>query len=310
MSNLVYVTQHLKQKLAAIPGANPDKEVLTLIKNNEGGYYFENIDGNYWRVFTFLNHTKSYDQVLTEAQAFEGGKAFGNFQAQLADLSTHYIIDTIPDFHNVAYRLENLDRAIAADTVKRLDKVRAEIEFIDTRRAQIGRVLQLGRDGILPKRIIHNDTKFNNILLDVHDKAQCVIDLDTVMPGYVAYDFGDAIRTIINTAAEDEADLSLINLNIPLFKAYTKGYLLQAAAFLTDAELNSLIDGVLLLPYTQFVRFLSDYLDGDRYYKIHSPQHNLQRAKAQLQLFKKLEDAKDSLNDIILKTWSRVKKNS
>jgi Ser/Thr protein kinase RdoA (MazF antagonist) len=309
MSNLVYVTNHLKQKLAAIPGANPDKEVLTLIENNDGGYFIENTNGNYWRVFTFLKDTKSYDQVLTAPQATEGGKAFGKFQAQLADLDTELIVDTIPNFHNVEYRLQNLDKAIAADSVKRLNKVQAEIEYIDQRREKMGRILQLGRDGVLPKRIIHNDTKFNNILLDIHDKAQCVIDLDTVMPGYVAYDFGDAIRTIINTAAEDESDLSLINLNIALFTAYTKGYLQQATDFLTEAELHSLIDGVLLLPYTQFVRFLSDYLDGDRYYKIHSPQHNLQRARAQLQLLKKLEEAKDQLNDIILKTWNKVKKN-
>jgi hypothetical protein len=308
MNNLVKVTQHLKEKLKTIPGANPDKEVLTLIENKTTGYYFEDTEGNFWRVFTFLKDTKSYDQVLTTAQAFEGGKAFGKFQALLSDLDTRYITDTIPNFHNVNYRLQNLDRAIAADDAKRLSKVLPEIEWIEERKVSMGTILKLGNNGALPQRIIHNDTKFNNVLLDMHDKAQCVIDLDTVMPGYVAYDFGDAIRTIVNKAPEDEPDLNLITLNIPLFTAYTKGYLQQAVSFLTQGELNSLIEGVLLLPYTQYVRFLTDYIDGDRYYKIHSPQHNLQRARAQFQLLKKLEEAKDQLTDIILKTWNKYKK--
>ncbi len=303
MNNLMLVTQHLSEKLKNIKGADPEKEILSLVKTTDNGFYIEDTDGNFWRVFNFLNNTKSYDLVTTETQAFEGGKAFGRFQALLADLDTELIVDTIPDFHNIEYRLLNLDKAIAADTEKRLSKVAPEIEFVNQRRAQMSRVLQAGRAGFLSQRIIHNDTKFNNVLLDQQDHAQCVIDLDTVMPGYVAYDFGDAIRTIINTAAEDEADLDLIKLNIPLFTAYVKGYLQQTVNFLTEAEVDSLIDGALLLPYMQGVRFLTDYLDGDRYFKTHSPQHNLQRAKAQFQLVKKLEEARETLNDIIIKTW-------
>jgi Ser/Thr protein kinase RdoA (MazF antagonist) len=218
------------------------------------------------------------------------------------------LIDTIPDFHNIDSRLANLDMAIAADIAHRLNKLSAEIEFADNRRTAMRRVLEAGRAGVLPQRIIHNDTKFNNVLLDEHDRAQCVIDLDTVMPGYAAYDFGDAIRTIINNAAEDEPDLKRVNLNIPLFTAYTKGYTQQAGDFLTAAEVNSLIDGVLLMPYMQGVRFLTDYLNGDVYYKIHSPWHNLQRAQAQFQLVIKLEEAKETLNNVILKTWQHEKK--
>jgi Ser/Thr protein kinase RdoA (MazF antagonist) len=303
MNNLVNVTRHLKDKLKAVPGADPEKQVLTLIENNDSEYFIEDSAGSYWRVFLFLNNTKSYDQVLTERQAFEGGRAFGRFQAMLADMDTKLVIDTIPNFHNIEFRLANLDKAIAADSAHRLNKVSPEIEFINQRRQEMGWILQLGSMGVLSERIIHNDTKFNNVLLDEHDHAQCVIDLDTVMPGYVAYDFGDAIRTIINNAPEDEPDLNLIRLNIPLFTAYTKGYLKQATKFLTEAEVNSLIDGVLLIPYMQVVRFLTDYLNGDIYYKIHSPWHNLQRTQAQLQLVKKLEEAKETLNNIILKTW-------
>jgi hypothetical protein len=216
-------------------------------------------------------------------------------------------VDTIPYFHNIEYRLANLDVAIEQDAAKRLNKLSPEIEFINKRRLSMSKVLQMGAIGALPLRIIHNDTKFNNVLLDDHDHAQCVIDLDTVMPGYVAYDFGDAIRTIINTAPEDEPDLSLIQLNVPLFTAYVKGYLQQTKDFLTEAEVNSLVDGALLLPYIQGVRFLTDYLNGDLYFKVHSPRHNLQRAQAQFQLVKKLEDAREQLDNIVLKIWGKVK---
>jgi Ser/Thr protein kinase RdoA (MazF antagonist) len=303
MNNLVIVTSHLKEKLRAAPGADPEKEVLTLIENNEGGYCVEDETGNYWRVFLFLSNTKSYDQVLTEQQAFEGGKAFGRFQAMLADLDPALIVDTIPNFHNIEFRLANLDNAIAINSVNRLQEVSPEIALINKRRTEMNTILQLGRAGVLPQRIIHYDTKFNNVLLDENDHAQCVIDLDTVMPGYVAYDFGDAIRSIINTAPEDESNLDLIQLNTHLFAAYVKGYLKHTINFLTEAEVNSLINGVLLLPYMQGVRFLTDYLNGDIYYKIHSPSHNLQRAKAQLQLFKRLEESEAALNEIILETW-------
>jgi len=308
IDNIVHVTDHLKQKLGQMHGAKSEREVLALIAAGNGLFFTKDVAGNYWRVFTFLSNTKSYDQVLTEKQAFEGGKAFGTFQALLADLDPGLLIDTIPNFHNIGFRLSNLDKAIEADTAHRLNKLASEIEFVNERREAMMRILEAGRAGLLPERIVHNDTKFNNVLLDEHDKAQCVIDLDTVMPGFVAYDFGDAIRTIINNAPEDEPDMKLINLNIPLFTAYTKGYVQQAAGFLTEAEVNSLIDGVLLLPYMQGVRFLTDYLNGDTYFKIHSPWHNLERARAQFQLVKKLEEAKDTLNNIILKNWQHEKK--
>ena len=308
MNNLVIVTRHLKEKMKAIPFSNPEKEVSTLIENKEGGYFIKDTTGGYWRVFLFLKETKSYDQVFTKQQAFEGGKAFGRFQALLADLDKNLLVDTIPNFHNIEYRLTNLDKAIELNAANRLKKVSPEIDFINGRREQMCLILKQGREGILPQRIIHNDTKFNNVLLDENDKAQCVIDLDTVMPGYVAYDFGDAIRTIINTAAEDEPDINLVQLNIPLFSAYAKGYMEQTVNFLTEAEISSLIDGVLLIPYMQVVRFLTDYLDGDAYYKVHFPEHNLQRTLAQLQLVKKLEEARNDLESIIVKTWNEKTK--
>ncbi|HWZ15943.1 MAG TPA: aminoglycoside phosphotransferase family protein [Mucilaginibacter sp.] len=307
MDNIANVTRHLKDKLTNIPGSDPGKEVLNLVENNNNGYYIEDDSGNYWRVFHFLNDTKSYDQVVNETQAFEGGKAFGRFQALLSDMDPDLVVDTIPNFHNIEHRLSNFDKAIAADAAKRASSVGEEVEFINRRRESMSRILLLGRAGILPKRIIHNDTKFNNVLLDESDHAQCVIDLDTVMPGYVAYDFGDAVRTTINAAAEDEPHLEKIKLNMPLFTAYANGYLSQTAGFLTDPEVDSLIDGALLLPYMQGVRFLTDYLDGDKYFKIHSPEHNLQRTRAQFCLVNKLEEAEDRLKEIISDIWDTLK---
>jgi len=303
MNNILHVTRHLKEKL----GPCAESGTLTVILTKDNQPFLEDANGNYWRVFYFMKGTRSYDQVETEKQAFEGGKAFGHFVALLSDLDISLVKDSIPNFHNIEYRLANLQKAIEADSADRLKLVTPEIEFIKSRAGKMSDILELGKAGILPKRIVHNDTKFNNVLLDGDDRAQCVIDLDTVMPGYVACDFGDSIRTIINTAAEDEADTNKIDLNTPLFEAYTKGYLQEAKDFLTDAEKNSLIKGVLLMPYIQAVRFLTDYLEGDVYFKIHSPEHNLQRTRAQLALIKKLDEKEDLLSQIILKTLENYK---
>jgi len=307
MQNLLYVTEHLKLKLAEIPGTDLEKEVMTIVETHDGKPYFQDSDGNYWRVFHFLKYTRSYDQVTTGQQAYEGGKAFGRFQALLADMEPGLIKDTIPDFHNVESRLGKFEQAVKADKVGRLHNVLPEVEFIRQRIDEMSEILRLGRAGKLPLRIVHNDTKFNNVLLNTDDQAQCVIDLDTVMPGYVAYDFGDSIRTIANTASEDEQNIELIDINISLFESYTKGYLKEAINFLTEYELNSLLKGTLLLPYAQTVRFLTDYLEGDHYYKIHSPDHNLQRTRAQLALVKKLEENRDKLDQIIIDTWNQYK---
>ena len=307
MQNLLYVTEHLKLKLAEIPGTDLEKEVMTIVETHDGKPYFQDSDGNYWRVFHFLKDTRSYDQVTTGQQAYEGGKAFGRFQALLSDMDPGLIKDTIPDFHNIASRLTKFEHAVKTDKVGRLHKVLPEVEFIRQRVYEMSEILRLGRAGKLPLRIVHNDTKFNNVLLNEDDHAQCVIDLDTVMPGYVAYDFGDSIRTIANTAPEDEVNIGLIDINTSLFESYTNGYLEEAVYFLTESELDSLLKGALLLPFAQTVRFLTDYLEGDHYYKIRSPDHNLQRTRAQLALVKKLEENRDKLGQIIIDIWHQYK---
>lgn len=301
MKNIELVIKHLKQK--TLFATDADKNVLTLVNCKNGQTYFKDEDGNHWRVFYFLSNTRSYDSITTPQQAQQGGMAFGRFQSLLSDLDPTLLIQTIPNFLNIEKRLNDFHLAIENDSAGRVIEVTAEIYFLLERAEGMIEILQLGKTGILPLRITHNDTKFNNVLLDQEDHFQCVIDLDTVMPGYVAYDFGDAIRTIINKGAEDEPDLNKIQLNIPLFEAFTQGYLSETNSFLTGQEVKSLIKGVLLLPYMQAVRFLTDYLQGDIYYKVHSTSHNLQRTRAQIQLVKMLEKNSCGLQDIIEKEW-------
>jgi len=300
MRNTKIVLDHLKSKIAHLGAEHVRKATLTLVPTTSGGLYHRDEAGNYWRMFLLIEGTKSYDIVTTTAQAYAGGKAFGEFQKQLSDLDANTLVDILPNFHNIDFRLNNLKRAIEKDPVGRVNGVLELLDAIFEREGNMRRILDMGMNGELPLRITHNDTKFNNVLLDANDQVQCVIDLDTVMPGYVAYDFGDGARTIINSAAEDEADMSKIVLNIPLFKAYAEGYMSEAKAFLTDAETESLLYGVFLLPYMQAVRFLTDYLEGDTYYKTHYTEHNLVRTHAQFKLVRELERHEGELADILL----------
>lgn len=299
MNNIYLVTNHLRKRLKEIPGADPDKEVLSLVKTKAMANYFRDEQDNYWRMYKYIRNTRSVDVVETKEQAFEGGRALGWFQMLLLDLDINLLQYTIPDFHHIGLRLTHFNTALQTDLFDRKRTIPDEIGFIHQRVAQMCAILELGKAEKLPLRVTHNDTKFNNILLDENDQAQCMIDLDTVMPGYVAYDFGDAIRTIINAAPEDEKDLHKITLNFPLFQAFTEGYLKASAGFLTEHEIKSLSIGVLLFPYMQGVRFLTDHLNGDSYYKVQFPGHNLQRARAQFQLLRKLEERYAEIEDFI-----------
>jgi hypothetical protein len=309
MDNMLLVTEHLERKIRATDTGDPSKEVMTLIPTDTGSYYFQDHSGNYWRMFLFLSDTRSYDLVRTEKQAYEGGKAFGRFQAMLSDIPPGKLFEVIPDFHNIQKRLQHLKTAVDDDVTGRRKDVAAELEVVRQYEKSMQYFQQPENKAELPIRVTHNDTKFNNVLLNMDDEAQCVIDLETVMDGYVAYDFGDAIRTTINTAEEDEADLAKIQLNMPFFRAYTEGYLECAGKFLTEPEIRSLMKGVLLLPYMQAVRFLTDYLNGDTYFKTKFEGHNLQRARAQFQLLKMLDAKSREMEEIIragIKTYKAV----
>jgi Ser/Thr protein kinase RdoA (MazF antagonist) len=299
MNNMMAITQHLKNKIALQPQGNPDRDVLTILPTLEGKPYYQDELGNYWRMFRLLDGTRSYDLVTTPQQAKEGGKAFGKFQRLLGDFDAKELYVVLPNFHNIRFRLKQLEEAVAQDLADRARLVKTELAKIDSFRNRATQLQSWIEDGLLPLRVTHNDTKFNNVLLDLNDQAQCVIDLDTVMPGYVAFDFGDAIRTAANTAEEDEADVQKIGVNLPIFKAFTEGYFEEAKTFLTEKEINSLIEGVLLLPFMQGVRFLTDYINGDVYYKIKHPEHNLQRARAQFAFFEALKSKENELANCI-----------
>ena len=299
--NIERVTVHLRNKLKKLPGSDIKRECLKLIPSHEGKTWIVDKDGNNWRMYIFISNHNSYNFVDSPDKAFEGGKAIGRFQAMLADMPAPPLHETIPWFHNIEKRLEAFIGKIKEDPVDRVEGVRAEIKFVLERAEEMKIILKLGDEGKIPLRITHNDTKFNNILLDENDKALCVIDLDTVMPGYVHYDFGDAIRTAANTASEDEHELSKVKMDIKLFKAYAEGYLSETVGTLNDVEKEYLAFAPRLITYTIAVRFLTDYIDGDNYFKIHHKLHNLQRARAQLQLVLSMEEQYEEMRRIIKK---------
>ncbi|MBK7134033.1 MAG: aminoglycoside phosphotransferase family protein [Bacteroidales bacterium] len=297
--NIERVTVHLRDKLKKIPGSDIKRECLSLIPSKDGKSWIADKDGNFWRMYIFISNHRSYNTVDSTGKAFEGGKAIGRFQAMLADMPGGPLNETIPFFHNIEKRLETFNLKIRENPAGRAESVSYEIDEFLRRADEMKIILRLGSEGKIPLRITHNDTKFNNILLDENDKALCVIDLDTVMPGYVHYDFGDAIRTVTNTASEDETDLSKVTMNIDLFKAYAQGYLSESGNTLNNTEKEYLAFAPRLITYTIALRFLTDYLDGDNYFKIHREHHNLQRARAQLRLVMSMEEQYDEMRRII-----------
>jgi Ser/Thr protein kinase RdoA (MazF antagonist) len=298
-NNIERVTGHLNLKLKSIPGSDVKRECLTLIPAKDGKSWITDDEGNFWRMYIFISNHRSYNVVDSPDKAFEGGKAIGRFQAMLADLPGSPLHETIPFFHDIEKRLDTFTRTLKADPASRVQKVENEIDSVLKRADEMKVILRLGREGKIPLRITHNDTKFNNILLDEDGKALCVIDLDTVMPGYIHYDFGDAIRTTANIAAEDEKELSKVKMDIRFFEAYARGYLSETRDTLNEVEKEYLAFAPRLITYTIAVRFLTDYIDGDNYFKIHHEHHNLQRARAQLKLVESMEEQYGAMQDII-----------
>lgn len=297
--NIERVTIYLRNKLEQIPGSDIKRECLRLIPSRDGKTWISDKEGNFWRMYIFISNHHSYNVVDNPDKAFEGGKAIGRFQAMLSDMPGGSLFETIPWFHDIEKRLETFNNKMKEDPAGRVKGVGKEIDQILARAEEMKIILKLGRGGKIPLRITHNDTKFNNILLDENDKALCVIDLDTVMPGYIHYDFGDAIRTAANTASEDEEDLSKINMDINLFKAYSEGYLSETIETLNDIEKEFLAFAPRLITYTIAVRFLTDFIDGDNYFKIHHKLHNLQRTRAQLKLVMSMEEQYGEMKRII-----------
>jgi hypothetical protein len=296
--NIERVTSHLRTKYE-LSGCDATRRTLTLIPAKGGMSWYTTPEGECWRMYLFISDHRSYETVDSPEKAHEGGRAIGRFQSMLADLPEPQLYDTIPFFHNIEKRLEDFHRVLKADRHNRAASVKRETEFVISREEKMKTLHLLGQQGIIPVRITHNDTKFNNILFDNNGRELCIIDLDTVMPGYVHYDFGDAIRTAASSCAEDETDLNRVNMNIELFRGFSTGYMEEMRATLNRAEKEHLAFAPALITYTIGVRFLTDYLDGDNYFRVHREGHNLDRARVQFRLVESNEMQYTQMQQII-----------
>lgn len=295
-SNIEAVTRHIRKKLEERGETDIDRKVLHFLPADNGKTYW--FDGaNYWRVMVFIPRATTYETVNPE-YSYYAGVAFGNFQAMLADIPDK-LGETIPDFHNMEFRLRQLREAVAADAAGRVKDVQYYLDEIERRSDEMCKAERLHRDGRLPKRVCHCDTKVNNMMFDENGNVLCVIDLDTVMPSYIFSDYGDFLRSAANTGLEDDKNLDNVNFNMDIFRAFTKGYLESAKSFLLPVEVENLPYAAALFPYMQCVRFLADYINGDTYYKIQYPEHNLVRTKAQFKLLQSVEEHTPEMKEFI-----------
>ncbi len=296
MENVEKVTLHIKSK------ATEDREraTLTVVRTNTGDIAFKDSGGSYWRVYDFVEGTVAQDRVESANDFFICAEAFGRFQGYLSDFPAEELFESIKDFHNTPRRYENLIRAVERDECGRAEYVKSEIDFAIAHKDFCNTLEDARREGILPIRVTHNDTKLNNILFDAKDgRAVCVIDLDTVMPGYSVNDFGDSIRFGANTASEDETDLSKVSLDLDLFRTYAEGFINGCKGRLTADEISLLPVGAIMMTLECGMRFLTDYLEGDVYFKTHKEGHNLDRARNQFALVADMEKKLDEMDRII-----------
>lgn len=299
MRNIETVTRHIAEKNKS--GNRDEFRVLELVSATDGKSFVTDEKGEFWRMYHYIPDTHFYDIVENEAIAYEGGKAFGRFMSDLADLPASRLTDTIPHFHDMEKRLSNFRNSVDIDTVKRKESVKAEIEFVNQRSEEMLRIPQLIREGLIPTRITHNDTKFNNILFNKSNQAICIVDLDTVMPGSILFDFGDAIRTGANTSCEDEKDLSLVDINLPIYESYARGFIKMTQQSLTQVEIENLAFSARFMTFIIGLRFLTDYLDGDPYFRTNYPDHNLDRTRVQFRLIEAMERNSAQMEHIINK---------
>lgn len=296
MDNIVSVTNHIRKKLIANNESDIDRKTLTFIPTKEGKYYY--FDGKkYWRIMVFIPDTITKTEI-NEDTSYNVGLTFGNFESMLADIPEK-LGETIKDFHNMEFRLQQLRDAVKEDKAGRVKEMTYYLSEIEKRSKEMTKAETLYREGKLPKRICHCDTKVDNMLFDKSGNVLCVIDLDTVMPSFVFSDFGDFLRSAANTGKEDDKNLDNVSFNMDIFKAFTRGYLKSGKSFLTSIEIENLPYAAKLFPYMQCVRFLTDYLNGDTYYKIQYPEHNLVRTKAQFKLMQSVEDHEEEMSKFV-----------
>jgi Ser/Thr protein kinase RdoA (MazF antagonist) len=299
MENIVNVTSFLHDKIIE-NGGDPYRETLNVIPAKDGRYYYKETENDYWRAFIFVTDAASYDVVEQPEDFYESGRAFGKFQYLLADFPVEKLHETIANFHNTKSRLADFKKAVADDIAGRAAGVQAEIQFVLDREKDACFFTDLIEKGELPIRVTHNDTKLNNIMIDNKTrKGICVIDLDTTMPGLALYDYGDSIRFGANTGEEDERDLSKVGLDMHLFEVYTKGFIEGCGGRLTDREIELLPMGAKIMTFECGMRFLTDYLQNDVYFKTSREGHNLDRARSQFKLVADMENKWAAMNAVI-----------
>jgi len=306
MENIVGVTTFI-QDYVIKNGGDPNREALKVYFTIDGRPYYLDEYNNYWRCYNFITNSYSCQAIEDPSVFYNAARAFGHFQRILADYPIDSLHETIPNFHNTVSRFNDFEEAVANDIMGRASAVRAEIEFACERKKDTGKLIRLLEKGRLPLRVTHNDTKLNNVLFDndTHEGI-CVVDLDTVMPGLSLYDFGDSIRFGANTALEDEKDVSLVSLDLELYEQYTRGYLGEAGSSLNDCEIENLAFSSKLMTFECGMRFLTDYLNGNKYFKVEYPEHNLVRARTQFALVADIERKLDKMNDITQKIYRRL----
>ena len=299
MHNILNVTEHIKKKLSEETGGY-ERRVLSFLTAEDGHPYLYTNERDFWRVYRFVDDARAYDMIEKPVHFYEAGRAFGEFQGWLSDFPVGILVETIPHFHDTVRRMADFRRAVRENQAGRRDEAEDEIAFILDRENEAGTIVELLASGDIPYRVTHNDTKINNILFDAAtDKALCVIDLDTVMPGTSVYDFGDAVRSGASTAREDEEDLSKVHFDLGMFERFTKGFLEETRGLLTPEEIRLLPLGAKIITLELASRFLADYLDGDVYFKIHRPDHNLVRARNQIRLVQEMEETFPDMEEIV-----------
>jgi len=301
MENIIRVTDHIRNKLKQQDVRDVEKRVIQHIKTNNGDYFYNDPEGNFWTVFLLIKGSHSVENIENPDHAYLAGKGFGKFQKQLKDLPGKPLNETIIDFHNIEFRYRNFRNSLTVNYQNRKEQCKKEIDFAIEKEEEMHTLINAERNGEIPSRITHNDTKINNILFDNFGQILCVIDLDTVMPGLVHFDFGDAIRTAANTAEEDEPELDKITINLQIFEAFARGFLEETKSILTEKEIELLPHSAKFMTFIMGLRFLTDYLDGDVYYKIEHPEHNIQRCRAQFKLVEEIGKHEGEMKSIIEK---------
>ena len=308
MENIVGVTKHITERIKEA-GGDYKRENLNFLPCSSGEYYFRDENDSAWRLYIYVDDAQTYNKPKDFDAFRDAGRAFGRFMKLLDGYPAETLHETIKNFHYTPARYENFLKAVEADVKGRRAECEEEIKFVNDRKADTHKLTDLIKDGVLPLRVTHNDTKLNNVLFDMKtDKGICVIDLDTIMPGLSLYDFGDSIRSGANKAAEDESDLSLVGIDLELFEVYVDGFLSETAESLNDAEIDNLAYGAKIMTFECGIRFLTDYLEGDVYFRTTHPEHNIVRARNQFKLVADMEANMNELNAIVTKYKEKYKK--